>query len=140
MHRDIIFRNIIEEDLRSIYLEGLNEPEFFDLPFAWNSEIIAKLFASDGSISFAAMKKKKLIGFIFGSIENDRSYIHWIMVAEKFRKTGIGQELLRLFTEASKERGIEKFLTSPVKNSHKIIEFFAKNGFSVKETYIEFYK
>ena len=135
MHKDIIFRKIIEEDLHLIYPEGLNEPEFIDLPFAWNSENIAKVFTSESVISFIALKKKKLIGFIFGSIENDTSYIHWIMVSEKFRETGIGKELLRLFIEASKERGAEKFLTSPLKNSHKIIEFFSSNGFSVKDTY-----
>jgi len=136
LHKDIIFRKIIEEDLHLIYPEGLNEPEFIDLPFAWNSENIAKVFTSESVISFIALKKKKLIGFILGrAIENDSSYIHWIMVSEKFRKTGIGKELLRLFIEASKERGAEKFLTSPLKNSHKIIEFFSNNGFSVKESY-----
>ena len=140
MHKDIIFREIIEEDLHSIYAEGLNEPELIDLPFAWNSENIASVFASDGIISFAALKKKKLIGFIFGSITEDKSCLHWIMVSENFRKTGIGKELLRLFTETSKERGIEKFLTSPVKNSHKIIDFLANSGFGIKESYIEFYK
>ena len=140
MHKDIIFRKIIEEDLHSIYTLGLHEPEFIDLPFAWSSENIANVFASNAEISFAAMKKKKIIGFIFGSIENNKSYLHWIMVVENFRKTGIGKELLRLFIEASRERGIENFLTSPLKNSQNIIEFFSNNGFSSKETYIEFNK
>ncbi|MCL2155860.1 MAG: GNAT family N-acetyltransferase [Leptospirales bacterium] len=136
----IIFRKIIEGDLHSIYSEGLNEPEFIDLPFAWDSGNIAKVFASEGLISFAALKKKKVIGFIFSSIENEKSYLHWIMVNERFRKIGIGKELIRLFIESSKEKGVEKFLTSPLKNSHKIINFFSNNGFSVKETYIEFYR
>ena len=138
--KGIIFRKINEKDLHSIYLEGFNEPEFIDLPFAWNNENIAKVFVPDGATCFAALRKKKIIGFIFGSIENEKSYLNWIMVSERFRKNGIGSELLRLFIEASKDRGIEKFLTSPLKNSHKAVNFFYNNGFFVRETYVELYR
>ncbi|MCL1865672.1 MAG: GNAT family N-acetyltransferase [Spirochaetes bacterium] len=138
--KDIIFRKVTEEDLHSIYLEGLNEPEFTGLPFAWNSENIADVFVSEGAICFAVLRKKKVIGFIFSSIENEKSHLYWIMVNESFRKNGIGSELLRLSVAASKEKGVEKFLTSPLKNSYKIVNFFSNNGFSVKETYVEFHR
>jgi GNAT superfamily N-acetyltransferase len=140
IHKSIVFRKILPEDLRTIYSEGLNEPEFSNLPIAWCAENITKVFTSESAISFAAMSRKKVIGFILGSTENEKSCLHWIMVNEKFRKKSVGSELLRLFIEDSRSRGIENFLTSPVKNSHKIINFFSNNGFNVKETYIEFYR
>lgn len=135
--KGIIIRKTIEADLPQIYTEGAIEPFFKNLPYRFNAENLAEIFASYNSICFSAVRKKKVLGFIAGSAEGEVSSVSWIMVKDKFRRAGIGKELLKRFIDESKKSGTEKFLIALLKNSVESVKFFTDNGFIVNESFIE---
>jgi len=135
--KGIVIRKTVEEDLHQIYSEGKDEPSFSSLPFEFTPENLAEIFASQNSICFTAVRKKKVLGFIIGSVKDDESRIHWLMVKEKFRKAGIGEELIKSYIEISKNSGAENFLIAVFKNISETVKLFNNNGFSIKESFVE---
>lgn len=135
--KGIIIRKTIEADLPQIYAEGVVEPSFMNLPFRFSAKNLADNFASNNSISFSAVRKKKILGFIIGSSEEDVSTVHWIMVKDKFRRAGIGKELLLRYIDESKKSAAEKFSIALFRNSTESVKFFTDNGFIVNESFIE---
>lgn len=131
--RGIIIRKISESDLRQIYLTGIEEPVFADLPFTFSAENLAELFASDNSICCSAVQRKKILGFIIGSVQNGSSRIHWIMVKEKLRKNGIGSGLLDRYIHLSKKQNAGDILIAVSKNVPETIKIFTNREFTTEE-------
>lgn len=135
--KGIIIRKTAEADLKQIYAEGMNEPLFLNMSFAFTAENLAVIFASDKSICFTAARKKKILGFIIGSVENNESVIHWMMVKEKLRGAGIGQEMLKQYIETSKKNAALNFLITVSKNNTESVKFFTGYGFSGEDTLVQ---
>jgi len=135
--KGIIIRKTVEPDLPQIYSHGSSEPLFQNLPFAFNPENLTEIFSLENSICLTAARKKKVLGFIIGSLKNEESAVHWIMVKDKLRKTGIGKELLKQYIEASKKDGAQNFLIDVFKNNPESVKFFTGNGFSIENTFIK---
>lgn len=133
--RGIVFRKTTESDLPQIYSDGINELNFKKIYQPFNAENLAGLFASENSVCLTAVRKKKVLGFMLGSIESKKSSIYWFMVKERYRKTGIGKELLKLFMEVSKKRGAEKFFIAVPQSNDESFNFFTGNEFFEAETY-----
>ena len=138
--KGIIVRKTIEADLAQIYSTGIAEPFFKDLPFVFSAENIADIFAMENSICFTAVRKKKVLGFIAGSVKDRRSQIHWMMVKDTFRKAGIGEELLKQYLESSKKYGAVDFLIAVLKNSPEPVKFFESRDFTIKENFVELHR
>ena len=135
--KGIIIRKTVEADLPQIYAEGEIEPLLLNLPFRFNAENLADSFASYSSICFSAVRKKKILGFIIGSAEGDVSTVSWMIVKDKFRRAGIGKELLERFIDESKKASAEKFSVAVFRNSADSVKFFTDNGFSVEKNFVE---
>jgi len=135
--KGIIIRKTIENDLRQIYLSGKNDPEFSASLPGWSANYLAEIFTDENSVYFSAVRKKKVLGFISGGVKGRDSFIQSVIVNEKFRKSGIGTELITKFIEFSKKKGAENFFIAVFKNNPHSVKFFTDNGFSVKDTFIE---
>lgn len=135
--RGIIIRKTSESDLRQIYLTGIAEPVFAELPLAFSAENLAEIYSSDNSVCCTAVQRKKVLGFIIGSVQGDSSEIHWFMVKEKLRKNGIGSELLNQFLYHSKKHGASHFSTAVLKNSSDAVRFFRGREFTEEEGFVE---
>ncbi len=132
--KGIIIRKTVEEDLPQIYSAGISEPSFQFLPLAFNTGNLADRFASDKSILYSAVRKKKVMGFIIGSVNGTESTIHWMMVKETFRKAGIGKELLRLYLNKSEKFSTNEFLITVSDNKTDALDFFTSKGFTLNNT------
>ena len=137
--KGIIIRKTAESDLSQIYSQGLNDPAFAELHFTLTPENLADIFASENCICLSAVRKKNVLGFIIGSVNQAESKVHWMTVKENFRKAGIGTELLKLYTNLSKKYGADHFLIAAFKNNPQTVNFFIKNGFT-EETLLMFHK
>jgi len=135
--KGIIIRKTVEEDLPQIYAEGRNESQFKKLAFLFTAENLAEIFASPDSICFTAVRKKKVLGFILGSVDENESLVRWMMVRKKFRKAGIGKEMLKLYMDAAEKTGVNNFIIDVFKSNTESVEFFTKNGFNLNENFIE---
>ena len=135
--KGIIVRKTIEDDLPQIYAAGVGEHELKNLPFEFNAENLADIFASDRSISYSAVRKKKVLGFIIGSINGTESKIHWMMVKDNFRKSGIGKELLMIYLDKSKKLNVSGFSTFAADNKSGSLNFFYSCGFTREKTLVK---
>lgn len=135
--KGIIIRKSIESDLPQIYTYAINEPSLGNLPFKLNPENLADIFASEKSICYSAVRKKKVLGFIIGSVNEGISHIHWMIVKESFRRAGLGSELLEKFLKNSKKINADIFFIAVIKNNPHAVNFLTKNSFTVKENFVE---
>ncbi len=138
--KGIIIRETVESDLRQIYLLGNDEHSFISLSFRMSPENLADIFASDNTIQLTAARKKKVLGFIIGSISDKDSLIHWMGVKPEFLKTEIRVELLKSFILKSKKSSAVNFIFAVSDTSPETLKFFIDNGFTVKRTLIELHK
>ena len=135
--RGIIIRKTIEEDLSQIYAVGKNYDALINLPFAFNAENLADIFASDSSGCYTAARKKKVLGFIAWSIKDNESILRWVMISKNFRRAGIGKALLTRCIEESEKYGVNSFLIEVLDNNDST-KFFTGSGFNLKETVLKF--
>jgi N-acetylglutamate synthase-like GNAT family acetyltransferase len=135
--KGIIIQDTTEEDLPQIYAAGIKEPAFQNIPFAFNAENLADIFASDKSIIYSAVRKKKVLGFIAGSINGSESIIRWIMVKENLRKSGIGKELFKLYMDRSEKFEASEYSITITEDKTGALTFLKNNGFKISETLIK---
>ncbi len=135
--KGIIIRKTIEEDLPQIYAAGKSLDSLTGLPFAFNAENLADIFASGSSSCYTAARKKKVLGFIAWSIKDNESILRWIMVNKNFRRAGIGKTLLTQYMKESEKSGVNNFLIE-VLDSNDSTKFFTCFGFNLKETVLKF--
>ncbi len=138
--KGIIIRETIEADLPQIYSYVICNPLMMELPFPPGAENLAEIFASKNSICYTAVRKKKVLGFIIGSEKDNQSRIHWMMVRDKLRKSGIGSELLKQFIDNSGTQNGDKYLVAISGNSPESVKFFTGKGFNVKENFVELHR
>ena len=138
--KGIKIREATDSDLREIYHEGLAEPLFKEMNPSFTANNLADLFTSRDVIVFVAVRSKKVLGFILGSINNNECRIEWIIVKKGFRKKGIGTKMLNLLIENTKNSGADHFFIAVFMNNSESVNFFNKSGFTVKRTVLEFYR
>lgn len=138
--KGITIRKTVESDLRQIYTMGLTELPLQETRMTFDAENLAELFTSERVIALTAIRGKKVLGFIIGSITGNKCRIEWFIIIEKLRKKGIGTKMLHLFTESVKKFGVEHFFIALFVNNSESVNFFNKRGFSVKNTFSDLYR
>ena len=77
-------------------------------------------------------------GFAIQTISLDQSHLLNIGIKEKFRKKGLGQELLEQIVHASKSMGCKKIFLEVRVSNNAAIELYYKTGFnkvSIRKNY-----
>lgn len=98
----------------------------------------------ENGIVFVCEDKESIVGYICGvfdtysyRIPTEMSEIENMFVEVEYRNKGIGKELIRLFTEESKNLGATRIKVGTFVKNRKAIEFYKKSGFTDKEVYLE---
>jgi ribosomal protein S18 acetylase RimI-like enzyme len=138
--KGIIIRNTIESDLRQIHDEGKKEPLLTDTAFNFSADNLSEILATENVLAYTAARKKTVLGFIIGAVKDTECKVYWMLVKKNFRKTGIGTELLQFFIENAKKNDVNNFFIAVFNNNSESVNFFNKNGFIVKNTFVEFYR
>jgi ribosomal protein S18 acetylase RimI-like enzyme len=76
----------------------------------------------------AFVNKNKLIGFILLKQDKNNLWIKHFVVDKKYRKQGIGKELLNKAINITKRKNLI-LKTEVLKDNHQAYLFFTKNGF-----------
>ena len=131
------FSSIEPQDLDEVYaieLECFGNEAFGFLEYR-------RLLSSHNSISIKAVLKKRIIGFVIGvyQMSNRICTIVTINVKPRFRKKGVGFELMK-----SLERGLERLNCSEVMlqtrvNNTAALNLFDKLGFSKTSRLVNYY-
>ncbi len=123
-------------DLSAIYELGKENFIMEDLKLPWTPENIAEIFQAEG-ITLVLVRNKKVHGFITGTVSGTDARIHWMVVSEKFRKKGLGKELVKIFMKEAKEAGSLHFFVDLNKKNVDTIIFFNKIKFTDNGRFIE---
>jgi len=117
-------------------------PQIFikaDMPF-WNKEYISGIIESDNSVIFIAESDNTIIGLIEVEIRESPdipimvkrryAYVDTIVVAETFRHTGIGKDLMRQVEKWALEKDISQIEFNVWDFNQNAMGFFNKLGYS----------
>ena len=132
----LIIRKTELGDLHNIYMLGLEEQSFNSMINSWDAAVLADVFSSSGVVSFTAVRKKETAGFIIGTVCGNDAEILWILVKEKFRKRGIGSQLLDMLSEKTKKSGVTNFFVALFPDRTETETFFIRRSIIQRESFI----
>ena len=151
---NIIIKRATIENLREI--QQLNN-QLFELEYnEFDSSLkVGWTFKEEGTqyfthmleneIVYIGIEDNNIVGYLAGSINIKNSYITKTLaeidnmfIAEKYRRSGLGSELIKEFKNYCIGKGIEEIkVTASAKNSNAI-NFYKKNGFEDFEVTLKF--
>jgi ribosomal protein S18 acetylase RimI-like enzyme len=104
-----------------------------DLPPA-----IARYLARNPGLSFVAVSGPRIIGCLFCGHDGRRGYLNHVVVAEEFRRLGVGQALVTAALDALEADGIEKTHLDVFADNEQAIAFWKSLGWQQREDIVRF--
>jgi ribosomal protein S18 acetylase RimI-like enzyme len=138
MKQGVEIRPVRIDDLRGVFILG---KELFGtagpVTTSWSELNLAEIIADNFEISFVAVYKKIIAGFIIGTIENDgindgTASILWLCV-RRFEQYDIAGDLLHAFHQCLIEKNVYTIKTEVATSQAELIEFYRKFGFTETE-------
>jgi ribosomal protein S18 acetylase RimI-like enzyme len=135
MSRGIEIRPMRSEDLREVFLLGRELlAEHASVNAApWNENKLAEVLASGLDLSFVAVYKKSVTGFIIGILEEggpgSTAAITWFC-SRRFDHKDVEGDLLRAFLEHLLESNFAGIRTAIPASNPELNAFFRKFGFT----------
>lgn len=127
------------EKLNSIHLQDSHffKEHFQTFTFEKRSEKFRELRNNMLYIKIAEGPKKDIIGYCVSPIEKSVGEIASIFVEEKYRKYGIGKQLIDNSIKWLKENNCSKILVAVAEGHESVFKFYAKFGFYPRLTYLQ---
>lgn len=116
------------------------EKSSFSVSRAYSKERFKSLYKAHSNDFIVAEKKSKVIGYIIAY--NRRGFLDFdsIAVGKNYRGMGLGNRLMNFVLESFKTRGFKKAFLEVMTTDKKVISFYEKIGFQIRETLEGFYK
>ncbi len=96
-------------------------------------EGIEKFLRRNPSTVFVAEENDQLVGIILAGQDGRRGYIYHMSVAEKYRRQGVGTQLVNACLEALGREGISKVALLVFKYNEAGNAFWEQQGFTLRE-------
>jgi ribosomal protein S18 acetylase RimI-like enzyme len=138
MKQGVEIRPIRIEDLRDVFILGKELLETAGpTATSWSEINLAEIIVDNLEISFVAVYKKTIMGFIIGALGNegidaDTAYIKW-HCARRLDQSDLTGELLHALQQCLVEKNIKKIKAEATASNVELIEFYRKFGFTEKE-------
>lgn len=81
--------------------------------------------------------KAVIIGYCISTVEKEKGEIESLFIEEEFRKNRLGNKLIANAIEWLKEKRCNKILVSVADGHEGVFDFYMKNGFYPRLTYLE---
>ncbi len=101
-----------------------------------SKEGIGRYLQRNPGLSFIAIDKSRVVGTILCGHDGRRGYINHLAVAEKYRKSGLGKELVQKVLQKLRAIGIVGCNGMVFNNNTAALEFYKKIGFSSRSDLI----
>ncbi len=132
--RGVTLRKMEIDDLRKVFqmgelLFGSREPG----RRGWTEENLVEDVADEIGLSVAAVRKKQLLGFLIGRIEQGKkpaALITWLGVRDDFKNSGIEKEMIRIFRESAAAKNAGCVRVEIDTKNRELLEIFKKFGFT----------
>lgn len=147
--KDIIIKKATLENIQDI--TSLNQELFdlesnnfdFSLDITWPTSNDGQEYyksAITNNITLIAIKDKKVVGYLIGSINTENSYniksqaeLENMCINNNYRHFGIGTLLFNEFKRICKENNIKELKVTASYDNKNAISFYKKNGFIEQE-------
>lgn len=133
MEYDIEFMLYVQEKINKAYVE--KHLGLWDLNFQ-------KLFLEKSMLrekyNIICLEEEK-IGIFSWNEDNERVYLHELLILPKFQKNKIGSMLLEMLVKRS-EYFNKDLIAYVFKSNKKALDFYSKRGFEIKEEMRSHYK
>jgi ribosomal protein S18 acetylase RimI-like enzyme len=96
----------------------------------WQEEHFKKELDGKFILSFIALYKDDLVGYIIASVKQKEAYIHKFMALREYRSRGIGTRLQREFEAKVEQLDLQKISLTILFGNNKALKFYEKNGFN----------
>ena len=113
-------------DLGSKYIlkSGADSPD-------WNAKNLSDILSNSLDLSFIAVRKKDILGFLIGTNSENKSYnILWLLVMEKYKEKGIEDALYNYLLNEISALSINKIVVQIKDNKDELINLYKKYGFT----------
>lgn len=125
---DITIKRLTKEFLRKNLQEFIDilkdEPDEY-----WQEENFKKEMHGKFNLSFIALYKETLVGYIIASVKQNGAYIHKFMILKKHRSRGIGTLLQNEFETKVEQLDLQKISLTLLFENKKVLKFYENNGF-----------
>lgn len=91
----------------------------------------------DIRIEIVKDNKAVIIGYCISTVEKEKGEIESLFIEEEFRKNRLGNKLIENAIEWLKEKRCNKILVSVADGHEGVFDFYMKNGFYPRLTYLE---
>lgn len=130
----VSIRNMEIDDLKAVFQLGeLLFCKDKDSKRLWNEQNLVEAIAPEIELSFVAVRKKKLLGFLIGCMgkgNNPSAVIMWIGVRDNFKNSGIETEMIKNFRKSAISRKADILRTEIDAEDVQLLEIFQKIGFT----------
>lgn len=126
MHYEI--RTVTINDAQEIYDMGKECFDWYFERMEWSASAVSYYIDRHCDSSFVATRNGDIIGFVLTSIKDNIGYVGWIAVKEKYRRKGIGTELIKRSVNSLKKKSI-RTVASHVRFDDSSLAIFEKNDF-----------
>jgi ribosomal protein S18 acetylase RimI-like enzyme len=92
-------------------------------------EAFGRQLSWDGELVLVAEADGEVAGVIIGTIDNDCGYCYRIAVGRKYRRRGIGRQLIQALKRRFELRNVKKVLVSVDEHNASILPFYESIGF-----------
>ena len=91
------------------------------------------------TIMLAAYEGSDIIGAALIKLLGGVAYLEQLIVANNYRRKGIGSELMNKFEEISRKKGCHKLTLKTTDKIPGTVDFYRKHGFEVEATMKKYY-
>ena len=94
---------------------------------------IGLYLARNPGLSFVAIDSGKIVGAVLCGHDGRRGYINHLAVAEKYRRCGIGKNLVENVLGRLRQKGISKYNGFVFKDNLEALEFWQSIGWAQRD-------
>jgi len=128
----IKIRKINIDDLENLYSTGVSILETQETPQTWDPLQISEILSHSMDLTFLAMSRKKITGFIIGHIPDHKNFaeIYRLGIITPLKKSGLDEALFNIFSKEALQMGAKSIKTDFQINCKELMNFFKKIGFT----------
>lgn len=111
--------------------------EVKSITFEKRCEKFLSMDTKDIYIEVVEDEKQSIIAYCISTMEKEVGEIDSLFIEEEYRKNGLGKKLIRNATKWLKSKRCKRILLAVADGHEDVFNFYMKNGFYPRFTYLE---
>jgi ribosomal protein S18 acetylase RimI-like enzyme len=140
MAANVTIRKMQKEDIPTVRRIGFTTPEFntgSGVDQFYSAKTMRKWVNDANGIAFSALANGRIVGFVLGNYlsASRGGYINTMVVNQRYRRQGVGKELLRKALDELRGKDCKHVFCSVEEENEGMLKFMRKSGFQVGRSF-----